>query len=515
MDKKLAMFCLCALIAIFVIPTAIRAASFNCSKASTKTEKAICSDPMLSRLDEDMAAAYSKALKTSDRDAVKKEQRKWLKEILAPCIEDKACIRKAYENRLRQLGYDAESQKAVTDDEENEDITRSLTMTCDYSDYETFQSESVSITQTTENLHKPAGIKIFKRGKDRHEFEIFIVRPGQFAECIYPSGTRVRVKVGEGTSRAYGECGADPEVFMSLWVNERKIASRVWFAGHCIESRRENPDVSFKITGVYDGVSVKKCHSTKRGTINPTTKKDAAEPLSVCVDFPDVSKYPKDFLEYPRQGTKVPKIGDIELLKGSDAVCQAVLDELRADFNTFSHTSDQSKSKLTRPNWNDSTVKLPEELAGSSESIFDFDNDGKLDRVFDRSFYNTYMAGDVLLVQYGNSPSRLNVSDSPMEEASGFFPCQMSEVRHKIHDCPPFSQENDEAGFSMEGRNSDAPVYFRARYSTIDPFSFQGANYIEASTMDEEAKDFVAILKPLPDRTFQKMCLFRRISENF
>jgi uncharacterized protein YecT (DUF1311 family) len=104
MDKKIVMSCLCALIVIFVIPSVIFAASFDCSKANTKTEKAICDDPILSKLDEDMAAAYTKALKTSDRDAVRKGQRKWLKEILAPCIEDKVCIKKAYDNRLRQLG---------------------------------------------------------------------------------------------------------------------------------------------------------------------------------------------------------------------------------------------------------------------------------------------------------------------------------------------------------------------------------------------------------------------------
>jgi uncharacterized protein len=91
MDKKIVMFCLCALIAIFVIPSAIFAASFDCSKAKTKTEKAICDDPMLSVLDEVMAKVYSEALKTSGRDAIKKRQRKWLKELLAPCKGDQAC----------------------------------------------------------------------------------------------------------------------------------------------------------------------------------------------------------------------------------------------------------------------------------------------------------------------------------------------------------------------------------------------------------------------------------------
>lgn len=405
------------------------------------------------------------------------------------------------------------------DDEEKEDITRSLTMTCNYSDYKTFQMESVAIFQTKDNQGKPVAVKKFQRGKTQQEHETFIVRPGQFAECIYPSGTRVRAKVGEGSGRPYGECGGDPEVFMSLWVNEKKIVSRLWFAGHCREFRG-NPDISFNISGINNGVSVSKCHTASLEGNNPApgsnnTKKGAPQPLSVCVDFPDVSKYPNDFLEYPRKGTPLPKVGDIELLKGSDAVCHAVLDELKGDFYTFSNYPDQSKIKLPRPNWTRTTIELPKELAGSSESIFDFNNDGKLDRVFSRSYENNYMDGCVLLVQPGSSSSKINVPTSPMNQISSFLPCQMGKVRHNIYDCPLFSQKNDEAGFSMEGRTKKDEVYFRARYSSISPFIFRGANFIGVSTKDEETQDFVAVLKPLPDGTFQKMCLLRRVAENF
>lgn len=109
MDKKRVMFFLCALIAIFVIPSVIIAASFDCSKASTKTEKAICDDPILSKLDEDMAAVYNKALKTNASDSIRKEQRKWLKDTLGLCRGDKECIQKAYENRIHQLSQSADS----------------------------------------------------------------------------------------------------------------------------------------------------------------------------------------------------------------------------------------------------------------------------------------------------------------------------------------------------------------------------------------------------------------------
>jgi uncharacterized protein len=111
MDKKRVMFFLCALIAIFIIPSVIFAASFDCSKANTKTEKAICDDPMLSKLDEVMAAVYNEALKRNASDFIKKEQREWLKDTLDPCRGDKECIQKAYENRLDKLSQSTDPLK--------------------------------------------------------------------------------------------------------------------------------------------------------------------------------------------------------------------------------------------------------------------------------------------------------------------------------------------------------------------------------------------------------------------
>jgi hypothetical protein len=310
---------------------------------------------------------------------------------------------------------------------------------------------------------------------------------------------------------------------MSLWVNEKKIISQLWFAGHCRErfgNNPYNPSVSFKISGIYNGVSVQKCHSASQQENNVVhgsddAKKVTSEPLSVCVDFPDVSKYPQDSLEYPRKKTKLPKVGEIEIINGSTLVCQAVRDELKRDFDTFSKYPDEEKIKLSRPDWNETKVKLPERLKGCRESIFDFNNDGKMDRVFRRSFENTYMDGSVLLIQPGRSSTKLIVSASPIHKNSIFLPFQLDKVCQNIYDCSPFSQKNDGAGFSMKGRNEKEEVYFRGRYSSVSPFSFKGVNFIGVSTTDEKTKDFVAVLKPLPDGTFQKICLLRRVSENF
>jgi uncharacterized protein len=48
------------------IGSVAKAASFDCAKATTETEIAICNDPELGALDELMSKLYSQALRTND-----------------------------------------------------------------------------------------------------------------------------------------------------------------------------------------------------------------------------------------------------------------------------------------------------------------------------------------------------------------------------------------------------------------------------------------------------------------
>ncbi|MES2826479.1 MAG: lysozyme inhibitor LprI family protein [Pseudomonadota bacterium] len=79
------------------------AASFDCAKASTATEKLICSDAKISALDEQLNAAYKAAIETAtDKDAFKAQQRDWLKQKRNVC-EDVDCLAKTYQSRITTL----------------------------------------------------------------------------------------------------------------------------------------------------------------------------------------------------------------------------------------------------------------------------------------------------------------------------------------------------------------------------------------------------------------------------
>jgi uncharacterized protein YecT (DUF1311 family) len=81
--------------------------SFDCAKATTSVELAICADSDLAELDLAMANIYKPALKVGDKNTIVPEQRQWLKQMNNQCADvpdAKLCIQLQYATRLEQLG---------------------------------------------------------------------------------------------------------------------------------------------------------------------------------------------------------------------------------------------------------------------------------------------------------------------------------------------------------------------------------------------------------------------------
>lgn len=79
------------------------AASFDCGKAQTLVEKAICQNPSLSALDVELAAVYQTALQSlPDKPALREQQRQWLLNTRNPC-QNETCLKRAYQQRIDTL----------------------------------------------------------------------------------------------------------------------------------------------------------------------------------------------------------------------------------------------------------------------------------------------------------------------------------------------------------------------------------------------------------------------------
>ncbi|MDB6176184.1 peptidoglycan-binding protein [Paracoccus sp. Z330] len=84
------------------IPSAI-GPSFECARAATPTEQAICADPALAALDRVLGDAWTAQRQVDNSDSRLAEQRIWLAERDA-CNDDVACLQASMKGRLSVLG---------------------------------------------------------------------------------------------------------------------------------------------------------------------------------------------------------------------------------------------------------------------------------------------------------------------------------------------------------------------------------------------------------------------------
>lgn len=85
-------------------------ASFDCARAATPTERAVCATPELGRKDVALATWYDALLRLKPavsgmafrefRDGIAQAQRQWLRSQRDACGSDVACLRRAYDARL-------------------------------------------------------------------------------------------------------------------------------------------------------------------------------------------------------------------------------------------------------------------------------------------------------------------------------------------------------------------------------------------------------------------------------
>jgi uncharacterized protein len=102
-------------VALLALPTAASAASFDCGKARSFTEKAICADEELSRLDEGLARLYASSIAaTSGKEKIRlqRDQREWLKAREA--CTNALCIKTSYLERIAELQRSSASQQDAT-----------------------------------------------------------------------------------------------------------------------------------------------------------------------------------------------------------------------------------------------------------------------------------------------------------------------------------------------------------------------------------------------------------------
>ena len=96
---------LTALALTLALPIAAQAASFDCNKARSPDEKAICANTALNDKDVKMSVLYDinkRTLAMGGRGSLMDAQQQWLKDRRT-CGANRACLNRAYDRRLGEL----------------------------------------------------------------------------------------------------------------------------------------------------------------------------------------------------------------------------------------------------------------------------------------------------------------------------------------------------------------------------------------------------------------------------
>jgi len=98
------MRCLLLFAPLLLAMQPVAAASFDCGKAHSPMEKLICSDANLSKLDDDLAAAYKQAITASQsKSTITQWQRAWLRSYPVASCKNAQCLESAISTRIDLL----------------------------------------------------------------------------------------------------------------------------------------------------------------------------------------------------------------------------------------------------------------------------------------------------------------------------------------------------------------------------------------------------------------------------
>lgn len=92
-------------VAVCTVATPTQAASFNCLQVVTNVERIVCNDPVISKLDDELAKAYRDvmdAASAESKDQLIVDQRRWLTRVRNICV-DEGCLKKAYDSRKVEM----------------------------------------------------------------------------------------------------------------------------------------------------------------------------------------------------------------------------------------------------------------------------------------------------------------------------------------------------------------------------------------------------------------------------
>jgi hypothetical protein len=316
------------------------------------------------------------------------------------------------------------------------------------------------------------------------------VRSPAMQECRLPGGRTIRAKLGLGPTYPYGEGGAIPAKWLSVWIDKAKVVSRFRFVcdydGRCLTRIVVTPsgmNVCSPIDPPEDGGDSSQLKVKERCDFTPN----------------DLLPTARDHLEYPLQGERVPPAPGtfMRLVSKHRPFCGQFIESDSALGVTLPHSAKRIEPHSTSGY----------EFAGYyGHYEFDINNDGKLDKVVGLHASNHYRDGDQYFVFVGGEPGvapdpALHSDDRYAAEATSIVPTrwmQNSAVSETLSAAPPWWDPDDHPTFEP-------------RYLHLIPFIDHGSTYFIGASEQSDAQHWRFIFRPRHDYSLDEECAFQRV----
>jgi hypothetical protein len=324
-----------------------------------------------------------------------------------------------------------------------------------------------------------------------------------YGECVLADGTSVRVRMGLGAFRPYGEGAADPPQWISVWVNRRKWISHQQLGG--FGERNVTAEVKIRADGV------RTCEWKERES------GDACRAWTLPKsELPDAV----DAAEFPRSGKRV-RTGTIGIREGTSRLCSAMLNRKEGNLGLAAWEITPPAGSITEfpPS---SPVALTLKVADNNtyrEELFDANNDGVEDIVLSVHPETHAQDADIYFRVDPDSYYRIVQSHRTMNdfvrEALFTYPFGWADCCHGATYVEGSDNNYLDSRLPFTAPFDGTDAHWRPRYLHIVPFVNDKTTYFLVSTVDSWFRRFTYVVKPLPDDSFERVCLFERVEPNF
>lgn len=316
--------------------------------------------------------------------------------------------------------------------------------------------------------------KIFQND-DLNSSTLKIYRAG---ECIFKNGREVRLKISADEAFPYGQCGASPASWLSLWVDKKKILSKYVYIPTCLAQS------SLKSIKIQDDV-VEICDYNTTGnfaSLEINTEAFTCKSINVS----------RDNIEYPVSGEKIPAGTKILEYGFNSPLCEAFVKD---DWRTQAREMNFDTKHLNNANV-------------LSKSIVDINNDGVDETLYSDSRWGRFEYTHIYILKKNEEKINTLFDNLP---SSGFSKqhdeqCNtlMTELKKEVNSTIPESWAKDsQLILPSIGKSINLP-------HEISPIVYQGRTYLEFYS-----ENIWGLLEYKSDKEFEEKCLYTKIKENY